>query len=114
MNIWLALLVAPSMVLIDLSVSHALATPACASQREQFLLWVTLASLAVAAFVTAMAWAESRRPIRQSDPDVPGGDVASGQRHRFMARVATWTGLLSCLVIVAMSIPRWILSPCIA
>jgi len=44
-----------------------------------------------------------------------GADSDAGEaRPHFVARVASLIGLLSCLVIVGIWIPQWLLSPCVA
>ena len=114
MSIWPALLLAPSLVLIDVSLAHALATPSCASQSDRIVDAVIFGSLALAAAFTAVAGMEVRR-LRSDPADaVPDGTLESGERRRFMAGVAFGTGALSCLVIVAVGIPQWVLSPCLA
>jgi hypothetical protein len=95
---WPALLVAPSLVLVHLTAAYALATPSCATQRELATHAVAVLCLAAAAACTALAWRSWR--------------AAGSPPARFHAQVALGVGALSCLVIVALWVPPWWLSPC--
>jgi hypothetical protein len=95
---WPALLLAPSIVLTHLSIAYALATPTCATQREQLMHVVAALCLLAAAACTVLAWRS--------------WTAAATPHRRFRAQVALGTGALSCLVIVALWIPPWWLSPC--
>jgi hypothetical protein len=110
MPVWPALLIAPLLALAEQALVYALSTPACQTQREAWLHAVPLAFVALTLLLTAMAWTEARRLRRDGTPHVDA-DAATIQRH-FLARLAVWSGALSTLVIVAMWIPQWVLSPC--
>ena len=109
---WPALLLAPLLTLAEQSIAYALATPACQAQREPWLHAVPLGFLALTLMFTAMAWVESRR-LQLDGMDRPHVDADRFVLRRyFVARVAVGVGALSSLVIVAMWIPQWVLSPC--
>jgi len=131
MPIWPALFVAPSLALTHLSVAFALVTPACAGQQIGWLHGTSAAFLAATSVMTVMAFVEARRRAASlsgagsmGNGESTGGstrtfavvaDSDSGDaRPHFTARVASLTGLLSCLVIVGIWIPQWLLSPCVA
>lgn len=111
---WPALLAAPLLALIEQSVVYALSTPTCSSQREAWLHAIPLAFLCLTLLLTAMAWVELRR-LRHEGWGTPHTDADEGERRRhFVARLAVWLGALSSLVILALWIPQWVLSPCAA
>lgn len=112
MNIWLALLAAPSLALATQSIMYALVTPSCSMQTRVLIHVVAFASLALAALFTVLArGAWTRASLAATDgADSDGGDPAT--RRRFLAAVATAVGGLSCLVILTMWIATWVLSPC--
>jgi len=110
MPAWPALLIAPLLALAEQSIVYALATPACQTQREAYLHGIPLVFLLLALLTTWMAWARWRR-LQPGPGDAPDAD-AEGLRGPFIARMAVWSGALSSLVIAAMWIPQWVLSPC--
>jgi hypothetical protein len=114
MSTWPALLLAPSLVLLDVSLAHALATPSCATQREALIGLVLLGSLALTVAFTALAWSGLRRIASHRDPAGHAPSHDSAERQAFTARLAVGLGALSSLAIVAISIPAWVLSPCLA
>ena len=109
---WLALLVAPSLVLIDLTIAYAMVTPTCARQHEQMLHLISATFLAASLLLTLLAAVESRRVQVAKAAHVDADDAAN--RQYFIAQVAVWTAALSSLVIAARWIPQWVLSPCFA
>jgi divalent metal cation (Fe/Co/Zn/Cd) transporter len=114
MLIWPALLLAPLLALAEQSIVYALATPTCQTQREAWLHGVPFGFVVLTLALTAMAWHEARR-LRRDTLDADAGHVdtdARTLRRYFLARVAVWSGALSSLVIVALWLPQWVLSPC--
>ena len=109
---WLALLVAPSLVLIDLTIGYAMVTPTCARQHEQILHLISAGFLAASLLLTIFAAVETRRAGVAKAAYVDADDAVN--RQYFVAQVATWTAALSSLVIAARWIPQWVLSPCFA
>jgi uncharacterized membrane protein len=107
--IWLALLAAPLLVLLNLTIIYALVVPACADQNTLPLHVFSVASLLLCLLFTFMAW----RQWQQLDTPAVADDDAS-VRQNFLPAVASISGLLSSLVIAAQWIPQWVLSPCFA
>jgi hypothetical protein len=102
MRIWLALLVAPILALTDQSVAYAAAGWACG--RNAFAIHLVHAVFFTAiAVATALAWRHWHATRETTE--------RSATRH-FLAGVATASGALSALTILAMWIPNWLLSPC--
>jgi uncharacterized membrane protein YidH (DUF202 family) len=104
MRAWPGLLVAPSTALAHLSVVFALSTPSCERQSQALLHGVSALALLIALACTAMAALAWRR--------APQAATDSAERQRFMATVATGVGALSTVVIIALWLPPWWLSPC--
>ena len=115
-RVWPALLVAPLIALLDQSVAYALVTPACAAQTTAWLHLVAGVSAMLVAVMTLGAWRAWRRIT--SSLETPGArqtasDGTDGRaRGSFVALVATLSGLLSLLVVLAMWLPVGVLSPC--
>jgi hypothetical protein len=110
--IWPALLLAPLLALTEQSVAYALATPTCQTQAEHWHQLVPAPFIALTLLFTVMAWLEVRKLVAQG-LDQPHVDAdARDLRRYFAARLAVWCGGFSTLVIVAMWIPQWVLSPC--
>ena len=111
-RIWPALLLAPLLALGEQALVYALATPACRAQAGAWLHAVPLGFLLATAVLTGLAWAEARRLKRAHGAPVPGDTDRHGPQQLFLARVATWSGALSLLVLVALWIPQWVLPAC--
>jgi hypothetical protein len=119
---WPALLLAPLVVLGQLSIAYSLVTPSCAGQDRSTLHAVAALSLLLVLAMTALAWRGWRRdagsvgavegrsaaPLAITRAD---GDAA-GERPRFIALVSVIVGALSTLVCMALWVPIWLLSPC--
>jgi hypothetical protein len=106
MKIWLALIVAPILALADQSIALSMATWMCAKQHEipMHVLHASFGALILA--TTLLAW-------RQWRATAAIGDETIARRH-FLAGLAAASGILSTLVVAAMWIPSWLLSPCSA
>ena len=105
---WPALLVAPALALTNLSITYALVTPSCSRQNMAAPHLVSALMLLVCAWFTWLAWRNwTNRAWSRAE-----GEDAAGQRRPFIALVAFMTGALSCLVVLALWFPQWILSPC--
>jgi hypothetical protein len=111
-RIWPSLLLAPAMALGELSIVYAMVTPLCSVQGGEWMHAVSLAFVVAGALLTALAWAEARRLKQAHGAPVPTDTDRHGPQQLFLARVATWSGALSLLVMVALWIPPWVLSPC--
>ena len=107
---WPALLLAPLLALAEQSIVYSLATPTCQHQREAWLHGVPLLFLAVTLALTALAWAEARRLRGGGTPHLDADRRAL--RGYFLACVGAGLGALSSLVILAVWVPQWVLSPC--
>jgi hypothetical protein len=108
MRIWFALLAAPILALADQSIAYSMTVWACAHQQALAMHGVHVLFLAVTVAATFAAWGSWRATLRRKS-----GDETLARRH-FLAGLATATGALSALVIAAMWIPNWVLSPCLA
>jgi hypothetical protein len=104
MQAWPGLFVAPLTALAHLTMVFAMSTPSCRMQSEALLHGVSIAALLVALACTAMAASAWRH--------APGAQTDANARRRFVAAVATGVGALSAVVIVALWLPPWWLSPC--
>jgi hypothetical protein len=115
MPTWPALLLAPLLALADLSIVYALSMPECETQRIGVVHAVHALFLLAALALTVMAWREARRQAAETPPPAPTLDADTApQRRHFVSHVAIGLGALSSLVIAAMWIPPWVLSPCFA
>lgn len=114
-TVWPALLVSPLLALGHLSLAYALVTPSCARQDGTTLHGLAVLSLLASLFMTWLAWRTWRRlpPPGEASERVSHADASHADRRQpFLALVATLTGALSTLVIVAMWLPVWLLPPC--
>lgn len=113
MRSWLALILAPSIVLAAQSVMYALVTPSCAQQTRVALHVVAAVGLGVVAVLGVLAW--TQWSVRAGEAGQGGPDSDTGQpanTRRFVAAVATAVAALSCLVMIAMWLGVWVLWPC--
>jgi hypothetical protein len=110
MRSWPALLLAPSLVLADQGIAYALVGWSCASQSHSPAHWVHAAFLAAVLATLVPAW----RSLGIAQPQLAADDGGSGLRRAFFAEAALLLGALCALMILAMWIPQWMLSPCFA
>ena len=113
--VWPALLLAPLLALGDLSLAFALVMPECANQGRLGLHAVAVVSLAGALAMTAFAWHAWRAlpaPGATGEAVTFSNAPRAESRPRFLALVATLVGAFSTLVIVALWVPLWLLTPC--
>lgn len=108
MRIWLALLATPALALAAQSIMYALATPSCSVQTRVAIHVVAAVTLALCVLFTLMARGAGA-PVRFG-ADHDDGEPAS-TRH-FLAIVAAAVGAISALVVLAMWMAAWVLSPC--
>lgn len=108
MRIWLALIVAPALALACQSAMYALVTPACSIQTRVAIHAVAAVSLLLCVVFALMARAAGA-PVRFGADEDSGEPPAT--RH-FLGVVATAASALSALVVLAMWVATWILSPC--
>jgi hypothetical protein len=105
---WPALVLAPSLALADLTIIYALVTPSCKRQNLLAPNLVSAAILLLCLWFTLQAW----RNWAGQGSDAQAPDDGARENGRFIALVAALVGALSCLVVLAMWFPQWILSPC--
>ena len=110
MRSWLALIVAPSLMLGVQSVMYALVTPSCAAQARFGLHASGAIALAVTVLLAVLAWGEWKRLAEPASADHDAGDPRTARR--FLAIMGTAVAALSSLVILAMWFGTWVLSPC--
>jgi uncharacterized membrane protein YhaH (DUF805 family) len=110
MRTWPGILAAPVLVLADQAIAYALARWGCSYQHREALHWVHVLFLVAVLATIVPAWAAASRPALEAQRGA--GD--SRDRHHFLATVSVWLAALCALVIVAMWIPQWLLSPCYA
>ena len=110
MRTWPGIVLAPVLALADQSVAYALVEWGCHAQQFATLQLVHLVFLLAALATLIPAWPGAMRPARP-DPALAGDNR---DRHHFMSVVSLMVGSLSGLVIVALWIPQWVLSPCFA
>jgi hypothetical protein len=103
---WPALLLAPSLALASQSVIYALVTPSCKVQTMLAPHVVSALTLLVCAMFTWIAWHNWRTA------PAPEPEDTAARRPAFVAMVACLVGAISCLVVLAMWFPQWVLSPC--
>jgi heme/copper-type cytochrome/quinol oxidase subunit 2 len=117
MRTWLALLLAPLLVLGQQSAMYSLTTPSC-RQQTTFALHAIAASTLVAVIVfTVLAWSAWRDAALPGDPAVGAAereDTRALRRRRFVAAMATAVGALSALLALTMWMPAWVLPPCVS
>jgi hypothetical protein len=110
MRIWFALIVAPLLALTDQTVAFALVGWGCTHHSVALLHASHLVFLALTTGSGIGAWLTWRQTAVAS---ASSNEAAPLQRH-FLAGVATATASLAAIGIVAMWIPTWLISPCIA
>lgn len=104
---WLALLLAPSLVLAALGINYALVTPVC--ERLMDLAWlhaVFAASLLLCVLFAGLAWRNWSKAVRYAELN------RKRERKSLVALLGALLASLSALVLVAQWLPLWVLSPC--
>ncbi len=108
MQIWPALIVAPLLVLSDQSIAFALVGWSCANQTMLAMHGAHLLFLVLSLAATLIAWQRWRETNLE-----PSHADGTAQTH-FLAGVATATGTLSTMAILAMWAAAWVLSSCVS
>jgi hypothetical protein len=109
MRIWLALIVAPLLALTDQVIAFALVGWACAHQTVGLVHASHAFSLVLVSAIAGAAGMTWRQIGAAA-----GRDGEAGQQRRFLAGVATVIAAFSAAAIVAMWLPTWMISSCIA
>jgi hypothetical protein len=110
MRTWPGIVLAPLLALADQSVAYALVQWGCHAQQSSALQLVHLVFLVGALATLVPAWPGAMRR-KMPEAAMPGD---THDRHHFMSVVSLMVGSLSALIIVALWIPQWVLSPCFA
>jgi hypothetical protein len=103
---WPGLLIAPLLALADQSVTYAMVEWSCKTQHHAAAHGVHLLFLLL---TLATVWMAQANPPRRGGRE-DSGDPAT--MRSFVSTLAVAVGALSALVIVAMWVPQWMLSPC--
>jgi len=102
--LWPALIVAPLLALADQSVAYALAPWLCGHQQAGLGHAVHTAFLVAIVITAVPAWAAARV--------LASHEKTSREGRPMLAVVASLVALLSIVIVVALWIPQWVLSPC--
>jgi len=105
MRIWPALLLAPALALADQVIGFAVVGWACARGQPVAVHAVHVAFLVAALATLPSAWREWKQGRTRR--------AAAGERASFLAGLAVGSAALSALVIAAMSLPTWVIGPCV-
>lgn len=97
----LGILVAPSLLLLQLTAAYALVGWSCASGQGWVIHAVLGVTLVTAACIALGALLRLRQALR-----------AQSEGGEFAARLAVAMSILVCLVVIAQWIPAALLSPC--
>jgi len=108
MRTWIALIVAPLLALTDQAIALALVPWACAHQNTWVVHFSHASFLAAATAAGVGAW------LRWRETAMPSTSGEANIQFHFLAGIAMTAAALSAVVIVAMWIPTWMISPCIA
>ena len=108
MRVFTAFLIAPLLALADQGAAYVFAGWACAHQQEAVPHAVHAVFLVATLAATFFAWTRARAAL----PTLREAEGFSVHRHDTMALCALAIGALSALVVVALWIPQWVLSPC--
>jgi len=107
-RVWAGLLLAPTAALLVVTAGYALVGPACAGGTLLPLHLVHLGGLLLAlaaAGAAGLAW-------REAGPGWPGDEPGRSGALRFLAATGALVSLLFALVMVALWLPVFVLSPC--
>lgn len=107
-TLWAGILAGPIAFATDFVVSYALVQHSCSTGRSRLLHTSTLVALLVTLGGLAAAWRSLRAVPAHARDD--GGSIFD--RSRFMALGGIALSIAFTLVIVAIAIPRFVLSPC--
>jgi hypothetical protein len=105
MRVWPALLLAPALALADQVVAFAVVGWACARGEPVIVHVVHVAFFVAAAATLPFAWRDWKASRT--------GQAAARERESFLAGLAVGSAALSTLVIAAMSLPTWLIAPCV-
>jgi hypothetical protein len=108
LGLWWSLIAGFAAWAMDLGFSYVLEQHSCSTGHHYVLHVISVLSLAIALTGFGTGWVEFRR--------FPGSTSEEGGTHfdraHFQALLGMAFSLVFAVVIVAGSVPRWILSPC--
>jgi len=107
--LWVGMLAGPLLWLIQLEVNYALVPWVCSEKASYILHISSLIFLLLALTVAMISWQNWRKAVHTGPEDTPGGIQGTG---RLMAGVGFMSSILFFLIILAQSIPSFILDPC--
>jgi len=102
--LWPALILAPLLALADQSAAYALAPWLCGHQQTAMGHAVHVLFLVAIVITGVPAWAAARV--------LAPAEKTSSEGRPMLAVVAALVALLSIVIVVALWIPQWVLSPC--
>jgi hypothetical protein len=107
-ELWWAILIGPVAWIIDQGLSYSIDQHACSTGKFYLLHIITAASLVLALTGVLVGWRQLRR--------TPAGANEDGGTPRDRSWFMAWLGILLSLefviVVVAMAVPKILLSPC--
>jgi len=106
--LWTGILAGPIVWLISFETLFALNPWACTFQTKLALYLVSIVAFVLSLASGLLAWREWSTLGREADPK--GGDILS--RSRAMAFAGILVSTLTCLIILAQSIPELVLGAC--
>ena len=118
--VWPALLGGPWLALVLQSAAYSSVGPACLAHGSGRLHLLAGTALVIVVAFTLLAWLEWRRCSLDANHEgrnyrVTESDTGQArQRKPFLAMTATAVGAISALVVAAIWLPIWFLSPCAA
>jgi hypothetical protein len=105
--LWIGLLLGPAAWFLQLEINYALVPWVCASGNKSVLIIVSILCLLLTAAAGLLSVTSLKIVSSSKTPTV--GSIA---RALFMARLGILMNSLFALVIIAQTIPNFILSPC--
>jgi hypothetical protein len=106
--LWAGILVAPAAFAANLQLGYLMVHPACLRNDLTPLHVVQILCLLVALGGGLIAWGA----LRRERAGAPGEVAGRGDRSRFLAGLGVWSSGLFALVIVAQSVPSFVLHQC--
>lgn len=106
-GLWYGILVAPLAWMADQQISYSLVAHSCSTGHHYLMITISAISFLIALSGALLAWVNLSR-TREATLD--GGHVAD--RSRFMSLLGIAASLGWAMVIIAMAIPRIMLTPC--
>lgn len=106
MRLWVPLLLAPVLALLDQVVAFGVVGWSCAHERAIVVHAIHASFLVAAALTLVPAWRIWRSSRARADE--------AGRRQHFLGNIALASAAMSVLVIAAMWLTVWFVAPCVA